>query len=115
MVEENVILALDLEDTLKRNGALRVDIVGSCEEALRAVEAVAYNLALLDLKLLRSGLLPLAARLVDLGIPFAFSNGHGERSLLPPPYTACPLVSRPCSETYLLSSLAKVMTARPHR
>jgi CheY-like chemotaxis protein len=109
IVEENMILALDVEDMLLRNGATRVDVVCTGEEALHVLETTRYQAAVLDLNLSQGSILPVAARLVELGVPFAFCASHGERILLPEPYTAAALIHTPCNEAYLMSALGKLL------
>src|SRR3546814_2533101 len=39
VLEDNTILALDVEDMLLRNGAAQVEVVGTCEEALQQLDS----------------------------------------------------------------------------
>jgi len=110
IVEGNMILALDVEDMLLRKGATRVDIVGTCEEALGILESKHYHAAVLDLNLPQGNIIPVAARLNEMGVPFAFCASHGERALLPEPYAAAVLINTPCHESYLMSALAKLLS-----
>jgi CheY-like chemotaxis protein len=110
LVEENMILALDVEDMLLRKGATRVDVVSTSEEALLVLEASRYDAAVLDLKLPQGNIIQLAARLAELGIPFAFCASHGERTLLPDPYAAAVLIHTPCNEAYLMAALARLLS-----
>lgn len=109
IVEGNMILALDVEDTLLRKGATRVDVVGTSEEALLVLENVRYHAAVLDLNLPHGSLLSVATRLKELSVPFAFSASHGERAHIPEPYTETVLIHTPCNESYLMSALGKLI------
>ncbi|MGF1629464.1 MAG: response regulator [Kiloniellaceae bacterium] len=109
IVEDNMILALDVEDMLMRNGAAQVQVVSSCEEALEQLDTTAFDAALLDLNLTRGDSLPVAMRLRERGIPFAFTTGYGERAIIPPPFATVPVIGKPYSESYLLARLAELL------
>lgn len=109
IVEGNVILALDVEDMLLRRGAARVDVVGSCQEALQVLKSAEYHAAVLDLNLPRGNILSVAARLAELKVPFAFSASYGERTHLPEPYATAVVINTPCNEVYLMSALVRLM------
>lgn len=109
VVDANMILAFDVEDTLMRWGAARVDIVGTTEEALLVLRSARYHAALVDLNLPDRGALPVAAALAQLGIPFAFSAGHGERAALPASYASAQLLHLPSNEGYLVGAVAKLL------
>jgi CheY-like chemotaxis protein len=111
VVEDNMIVALDVEDMLKRNGATHVEVVNTAEEALKQLDAAVFDAALLDLKLTDGDSLPVAARLRELAIPFAFSTGYGERADIPSPFAGLPVIGKPYSESYLLSCLADLLDA----
>ena len=109
VVEENVIVALDVEDMLMRNGAAHVAVVSSCEEALKQLDSARFDAALLDLQLTQGDSLPVARRLRELAIPFAFTTGYGERAVIPPPLSAVPVIGKPYNEAHLISRLAELL------
>lgn len=109
VVEDNSILALDVEDMLLRNGAAQVDVVTTCEEALQRLDTASFDLALLDMRLARGNSLPVAHRLQERGIPFTFSVGYGERVTIPPAFADRQVIGKPYSESYLLSHLAALL------
>lgn len=111
VVEDNSVLALDVEDMLLRNGAAQVDVVRTCEEALQRIDSAAFDVALLDMRLAEGDSLPVAHRLRERGIPFAFAVGYGERVAVPPPFTDRLVIGKPYSESYLLSRLAALLKA----
>ena len=115
IVEGNVILALDVEDMLIRKGANRVDVVGSCEDALLTLHGSRYDAAVIDLNLPSGAPLVVAARLSELRIPFAFCANHGERAVPPEPYSAALLIHTPCNEAYLTTMLMKLLDSPSSR
>jgi CheY-like chemotaxis protein len=109
VVEENVIVALDVEDMLTRNGAAHVAVVSSCEEALKQLDSARFDAALLVPQLTQGDSLPVARRLRELAIPFAFTTGYGERAVIPPPFSAMPVIGKPYNEAHLISRLVELL------
>src|SRR3546814_19677830 len=79
VLEDNTILALDVEDMLLRNGAAQVVVVGTCAEALQPLAAATFDLALLALRLAEGHSLPVPPRLQAQGVPFAFALVYCDR------------------------------------
>ncbi len=77
-VEDNVLIALDVEDILIALGAARVVVASSVTEALRLIELKTPSFALLDVKLGRETSWPIATRLRSLGVPHVFATGYGD-------------------------------------
>src|SRR3546814_2778705 len=111
VLEDNTIFALDVEDMLLRNGAAQVEVVGTCEEALQRLDSATFDLALLDLRLAEGNSLPVAQRLQELGVLFAFAVGYGERATVPPAFDDSPVIAKPYSESFLLSRLPALLQA----
>lgn len=109
MVERNPVVALDLEEMLLRNGAAQVTVTSNAAEALAALKAETFHAGLLDLNLPAGGSLAVADKLASLAVPFVFITNYGEQPTLPPPFAARPIVSRPCSEHYLVRQLAGLL------
>jgi CheY-like chemotaxis protein len=110
VVEQNSILALDVEDMLLRNGAALVTVAGSVADALAVLAVEHFDAALLDLKVVARGSLTVAGRLDELAVPFAFVSDYGERPTLPPAFAQRPILGKPCSEHYLVSRLLGLLT-----
>jgi DNA-binding response OmpR family regulator len=95
IVEDEPLLAMMLEESL---GELGHEVAGSAatvEQGLAALDSTAIDMALLDFTLgENSDAVPIALRLQERGIPFAYLTGH--RSLpqgraIPP----APLLTKP--------------------
>src|SRR3546814_20789939 len=108
VLEDNTIFALDVEDMLLRNGAAQVEVVGTCEEALQQIDAATFDLALLDLRLAEGNSLPVAQRLPEQGVPFAFAVGYGERATVPPAFAGKLVIGTPYREASRSVPLATV-------
>ena len=78
LVEDSMIIALDGEDALRELGAESVSTAPTVRDALRLLERQAFAFALLDFNLGVDTSAPIADRLTELGVPFAFATGYGE-------------------------------------
>ena len=98
IVEDEVLIALLLEDELSDAGAEVVGPVASVGEALALIETACgdggLSAAVLDMNLQGETVLPVADRLAMLRIPFVFSTGYadgGQRGL----HRAVPMLLKP--------------------
>lgn len=75
VVEDDSIIRLDIEHTLRAAGAETVGC-GSVEEALTVVANNWPELAILDVRLGRETVAPVARALASRGVPFVFYTGQ---------------------------------------
>jgi light-regulated signal transduction histidine kinase (bacteriophytochrome)/CheY-like chemotaxis protein len=113
VVEDNLLLATDLEDSLRRAGCGHVASAGSVAGALRVLVDQHFDAAVLDMNLRGELAFPVAARLVELGIPFAFLSGYGGELQVPEAFGAAPRMKKPLAEAELLAQLS-ALVAPPH-
>ncbi len=106
LVEDNIIIALDGEDMLKRLGAARVDIAGSVDEALQMIEAALPAFAVLDINLGNAMSFGVADRLRALAVPHCFATGYGDEADLPPANIGTPIVKKPYTAETLAIAVA---------
>ncbi|MCB1884918.1 MAG: GAF domain-containing protein [Geminicoccaceae bacterium] len=95
LVEDNMIIALDAEDEILRLGASRVEVAPDVVGALRFLDAERPGFAVLDLNLGIETSLPVAERLHEMGVPFLFATGYGDKADLPVAYKDTPIVRKP--------------------
>jgi len=81
VVEDEVLVAMLLEDTLEGLGYTIVGPAHRFAEGLAAAEEADIDMAVLDLNLDGQRSLPIADKLVERGIPFIFATGYGEAGL----------------------------------
>ena len=105
VVEDEAIIAMCAEDMIEAMGGVLAGSVCTLADALRLIETVAFDVALLDINLNGETSLPLADRLVDLGRPFAFATGYGE-TVVPARHLGAPLVNKPYGANDLEAALA---------
>lgn len=111
IVEDNLIIAMSAEVILLQLGARHVETAASVTEALAAIERSSPDFALLDLNLGSENSLAVGKRLFDLGIPFIFATGYGERAPIPEELSSAPVLQKPYTLEVIERTLAK-MTAR---
>ena len=109
LVEDEALLALDMQDMLEDMGYLVVGAAGRLEDALALAETD-FDLALLDMNLGGARIDTVAHRIAARGIPIVFVTGYGQRTL--PNGIAAPVLDKPCNPDTLRSLLAAVLGAR---
>jgi CheY-like chemotaxis protein len=82
IVEDEMILALNLEDMLMELGHTVVAIATRIRDAIDLAKSCDIDLAILDLNLSGSLSFPVAEILRQRGIPFMFASGYGENGLV---------------------------------
>src|ERR1700689_4302992 len=106
IVEDDPIIALDLEDTILGFGVTTIRTAGSVAKALEMIADRAPDFARLDVGLIREKSFAIAERLDALKIPFAFVTGYSADVGLPPAFADRPRLPKPFS-TDALQALLK--------
>jgi light-regulated signal transduction histidine kinase (bacteriophytochrome)/CheY-like chemotaxis protein len=112
MVEDQLLIAMDVETMLTREGAASIETASSVKEALRALTVLKPDVAILDVNLGNGSSMPVAHALMELGIPFVFATGYGETSLIPAALDEVPIVRKPYDLTSLVSALTSAMAGK---
>ena len=81
LVEDEALIAMNVEDMLDALGYVVVATAAGVEEALAAVEGGGIDAALLDVNLRGRPSFPVADALADRGVPFVFATGYGAHGL----------------------------------
>ncbi|BEV00264.1 GAF domain-containing protein [Novosphingobium olei] len=110
LAEDNMIIALDAESHLFDLGAADVLVAPTTEEALELVEQAAPDFAALDYNLGDTTSLPVAERLRERGIPFAFMTGLGD-TLEIEGFDDVPMVQKPYSASQIAAAAARALAA----
>jgi CheY-like chemotaxis protein len=111
VVEDNLFIAIDAEDLLRKLGASRVDIARSVPEALALVEKCHHTFALLDVNLAPNTSLPVARALQARNIPFGFGTGYGEGLALTDIMANVPIIAKPYHRSGLEEFLTRFLPA----
>jgi len=107
IVEDEWLIADDYAMTLREAGCSIVGPCASVKAALAAIGRHPIQAALLDVELFDERSFPVAERLKELGIPFAFVTGHAEREL---PYAlrGSEVLSKPVRPSTLLAAVTRL-------
>ncbi|WP_225205296.1 response regulator [Novosphingobium huizhouense] len=101
VVEDEPLVAMELEMLLEDAGATPLGPVGTCAEAIEAIAGLRPDIALLDGNLRGERVDTVAAAFEAAGIGFAFVSGYG-REHLPHAFRDKPVVTKPFDAAQLL-------------
>jgi light-regulated signal transduction histidine kinase (bacteriophytochrome) len=113
LVEDQILIAMDVEAILEEAGVARVTTAGTIAEAQAALSAGRPDVAILDVNLGQTTSIPLADALARLQIPFAFATGYGDAAVIPDAHRAAPLLRKPYDAAALVACLARLVGSRP--
>jgi CheY-like chemotaxis protein len=114
VVEDEALIAYDLETALRQSGCEVVGPVATVAAAERALGGALPDAAVLDIELGDGKVFPIADALADRGVPFVFLTGY-EPETLPERHARRPIVIKPCRAEVLLRLLTRATskTAAP--
>lgn len=78
VVEDSMIIAMEAEDCLLELGVAEVEVAGTVEGALAAMDRSTFDVAILDYDLGDQTSETVANRLVENGTPFAIASGYAD-------------------------------------
>lgn len=108
VLEDNLIIAMEAEDVLRKIGTEVVDIASNLDEAISALDGAPYDLALLDVNLGEAMSFSFARMLAERGVPFGFVSGYSDTQDFPDDLQGAPLLVKPFDEWAMQQFLAKV-------
>lgn len=111
LVEDQMLIALDVEQMLAAKGVTRVTTSGSAADALMRLKNFTPDAAVLDVNLGVGTSAPVAEELLRLGVPFIFATGYGDRSMIPPALASVHTVRKPYDADTLLDGLTIAIDA----
>lgn len=109
LLEDQLLIAIDVEQMLAAEGVARVESTATCAEALRELEKFAPDVAVLDVNLGAENSLPVAQELLSRRIPFIFATGYGDSTMIPKALAAVPVVRKPYDGKSLATAIVKVI------
>jgi len=107
LVEDEALIALDLQQMLNRRGATVIGPAASVSQALDAINTNQIDCALLDLKLGDEIAHVVAAALEQRAIPVVFATAYSN-ARLPPGFETHPVIQKPYSEDQLLKLIDSI-------
>ncbi len=110
LVEDDALIALELSERLADMGYLVLGPARSIGEAEAVLAQQMPDAALLDANLDGVSSVPLAVKLVELAVPFAFCTGFDRIKDLPPLLECVPVLSKPLSDAALIAGLKRLLS-----
>jgi CheY-like chemotaxis protein len=105
IVEDEIVVALFMEDILAEFGYQVAGVVSRLDEAM--TRDADFDLAVLDVHLNGKSVFDFADKLADAGTPFVFATGYGERGI-PDRHKGRPVLQKPFSPDDLKQALAGI-------
>lgn len=112
VVEDEYLIALRLEDTLKRFGCRPVGPAFTLEGGLSIARTVTVDAALLDLDLGGKSVLPLVEELKRRGVPIGFVTAYDLEELRSPLIEGLPWVHKPFTDEQIRELLTSCAAQR---
>lgn len=111
VVEDNPLLAFDIDDALRESGAEVVGPALDIESGMALVRADALDGAVLDIDIGGTPVWPIARELKQDGAPFAFVSGDRDKGL-PADFAGAVCLRKPAPAEAILTGVAAVMERR---
>lgn len=108
IVEDNALIALDLEYLLQNLGVGFVAIATTTQQALDLIAGKSYDAVLLDVYIGDKTTLEVAVALSKANIPFAYATGSDVKASLPAEYQTRPLILKPY-QVMMLEQVLKIL------
>ncbi|MGI4794609.1 MAG: response regulator [Janthinobacterium lividum] len=94
VVEDDMMIALHVEEALRDFGCIVIGPVGRLDVALQLASVEVFDAAILDVTIRGGQVFPVAERLMSRGIPFVFASGYGDWAL-PDAFRNQPRLTKP--------------------
>ena len=105
IVEDEMLVAMNIEDMLLDLGHEVAGLASRLEPALSLAREATFDVAMLDVNLAGEASFPVADALRERGIPFLFATGYG-RPGLEERFRDCPILQKPFRSVELGAALA---------
>jgi CheY-like chemotaxis protein len=109
VVEDQALIAMEVQDCLSRAGAIVIGPVGRLERGLAEAQKQSLDAALLDVDLNGARCWPIAEVLAARAIPFAFTTGFATDIVTPERFAGQLVLTKPYREEDLLAVLSKML------
>jgi two-component sensor histidine kinase/ActR/RegA family two-component response regulator len=106
VVEDQLVIAMDVEAVLADHGVKAIDTAATSSEALRILSSNPPDVAVLDVNLGQGTSIPVAEELRRQRIPFVFATGYGDTAMIPQSLAGAPVVRKPHDPATLVAAVA---------
>ena len=104
VVEDDMLIALEIEQTLHDLGCVVIGPVGKLDAAMQIADHEGLDAAILDVNIRGGHVFPVADRLRARGIPFALASGSGDWAL-PQAFRNQPRLTKPFTDRDLVAQV----------
>ena len=112
LVEDQALIAMDIEDALRKLGAASVRSFPNISDALDGILSSLPHCAVLDLNLAGETSADVADALLAKSVPFIFATGYRDAVMIPERFRHIPVVRKPLSAAALATQLQAVLLNR---
>ncbi len=109
VVEDEFLIALDLEDALGELGCEIVGPAATVSDAMQLVEAKPPDAAVLDVRLVDGSTAPIALELRRRGVPFLVLTGYERQQVGEPVLRDSPMLAKPLQRGALRGMLRQLL------
>ncbi len=109
LVEDQLLIAMDVESMLGDNGIDDVVVAASSADALSRLSSQVPDIAVLDVNLGVGTSLPVAVELTRLKVPFLFATGYGDGAMIPADFADVPVIRKPYEGTTLIAAITQLL------
>ncbi|WP_299491530.1 HWE histidine kinase domain-containing protein [Acaryochloris sp. IP29b_bin.137] len=109
LVEDNMLLALEMENSLGGLGFVRVDTAPRVKLALKLLRQEEYILGILDINLKEEKSFIVAEQLLKRQIPFLFTTGYDSKFTIPEALDHVPRLKKPINEDQLNTAIQQLL------
>lgn len=115
LLEDEFLIAMDVEQTCLDAGASNVTIVRSVKEAASLEEPWSFDAAIVDIMLAGESTLDFALGLYDRKVPFVFASGYADLSGLDDRFAEVEIVGKPYGGDDLVNGILSAIRRAPAR
>lgn len=112
LVEDQLLIAMDVESMLGDSGIDDIVIASSAADALNRLSSRVPDVAVLDVNLGVGTSLPVALELTRLNVPFLFATGYGDSSMISADFSNVPVVRKPYEGKALVGAIKQLLNSR---
>jgi DNA-binding response OmpR family regulator len=109
IVEDNMLVADSMRLVLESWDCRVAGMAGTVERAASLAAAADYDVAILDIDLRGSSVLPVVAVVRQQGKPFFFVSGYGDETVLPPDLRSVRRLNKPVDPDLLVRTIRTVL------
>jgi DNA-binding NtrC family response regulator len=111
IVEDEPLIAMDLEMVLNEAGCASVSTATTLADAIAQIGTRRFDVAVLDVTLHGSKVYPAADALAEQAVPFLFMTGHSS-NVVPERHRGRPVLGKPYGPTTLVATVARIAAGR---